>query len=124
MYKIAIVGAGAVANIHGKAIKSLGNVSLVAVCDALQEKADDYAAKNECKPYINLEEMLDKEEIDVVILSLPTHLHADYVERCAVRGKQILLEKPIEMCLEDARKVVASRDKHGVKIMVGQVVRF
>jgi len=123
MFQIAIVGAGVVANFHAAAIKSQGN-SLCAVCDALQSKADEFAAKNECKPYTDLEEMLDRESIDAVILSLPTFLHADYVERCTARGKHVLCEKPMEMSLEDARKIVASRDRYGVKVMVAQVVRF
>ena len=128
MFQIAIVGAGVVANFHAAAIRSAAmkarGVCLRAVCDALQVKADEFAAKNECKPYTNPEEMLDKENIDVVILSIPTFLHADYVERCAARGKHVLCEKPMEMSRKDAERIVASRDRHGVKVMVAQVVRF
>jgi len=124
MTKVAIVGAGAVAGLHAKAVASLDGVTLCAVSDPLPGKADALAAAHGATTYRELDDMLDREEIDVVILSLPTFLHAEYVERCAARGINILCEKPIEMSLEDARKVVASAENHGVALMVAQVVRF
>ncbi|MDR1586384.1 MAG: Gfo/Idh/MocA family oxidoreductase [Treponema sp.] len=124
MHRIAIIGGGAVAHNHAKAVRKIKNAELAAVCDVLAEKADAFAKQYECKAYADLDEMLDKETADTLILAVPTFLHAEYTERCAARGRHILCEKPMEMSLGDAKKMAASRKKYGVKLMIAQVVRF
>jgi len=122
-FSMAIVGAGAVANMHAAAIVSVG-ARLTAVVDPIAEKADVLASRYGARVVPTLDELFAGELPDAAILSLPTFLHADYAEACAAKGIHILCEKPIEMSFEDAKRVAQSKKLHGVKLMVGQVVRF
>ena len=123
-YKVAIVGAGAVSNMHAAAVKNLENAELVAVVDVAQDKADAFSNLHGCPAFLNLEEMVDAVHPDVAILSVPTFLHLDYVERCGVLGIHVLCEKPIEMGLEKARELIQSANDHNIRLMVAQVLRF
>jgi len=123
-YKVAIIGAGAVAGLHAAAIKAVDCAGLVAIVDVLPEKAEAFGALHGCKPYSDLEEMLDAEKPDVAILAIPTFLHCEYVERCGLKGVHVLCEKPIEMNLDQARKLIDNAKKYNIGLMIGQVVRF
>ena len=123
-YKIAIVGAGAVANLHAGAIKALDCAELAAVVDVVHENAEAFGARHCCLPYSDLEIMLDVEKPDAVILAVPTFLHCEYVERCGAKGVNVLCEKPVEMDLGRARKLIKSAETYGISLMIAQVVRF
>jgi UDP-N-acetyl-2-amino-2-deoxyglucuronate dehydrogenase len=55
-----------------------------------------------------LETMLDDSSVDAVLILTPPNTHLELVERCARAGKHILLEKPLEITLERAERLVSS----------------
>ncbi|MBQ6197331.1 MAG: Gfo/Idh/MocA family oxidoreductase [Lachnospiraceae bacterium] len=124
MYRIAIVGAGAAAALHARAIQELDNAVLCAVCDSLPEAAERFANTWSCAPYTSPDELIRQEKPDVAILSVPVFLHGEYAERFAASGVHVLCEKPIEMDGERALRLIRARDEGGVKMMIGHVVRF
>lgn len=124
MYNIAAIGAGVVTNLHARAIEECENAKLVAVCDTVLEKAQDYASRFSCNAYDDFDAMITKEKIDVAIICLPVFLHAEYAQRCAQAGIHVLCEKPMEMDQAQARKILEARDRYGVKMMVAHCVRF
>ena len=68
------------------------------------------------KAYGNYEELIADPEIDAVYNPLPNHLHVPWSIRCAEAGKHVLCEKPIGLSVEEARGLIAARDRGGVKI--------
>ena len=123
-YRIAIIGAGAVGGLHAAAIKALDHAELIAIVDVLEEKASAFGALHGCKPYTDLETMIGEEKPDIAILAIPTFLHCEYVGRCGAKGVNVLCEKPVEMDLGQARKLIQSAKDHKINLMVAQVVRF
>ena len=124
MYRIAIIGAGAAAALHARAIKEMEQAELAAVCDVFPEAAERLAKTWSCAAYTDPDELLRKDKPDVAILSVPVFLHGEYAERFAAAGVHVLCEKPIETDGERALRLIRARDESGVKMMIGHVVRF
>lgn len=75
------------------------------------------------KAYGSYEALLADPEIDAVYNPLPNHLHVPWSIRAAEAGKHVLCEKPVGLNAEDARRLLAARDRHGVKIQEAFMVR-
>lgn len=92
--KSAIVGCGSVAQVHAKSIEKSEDAYIVAVADCVVEKADKMAAEYRAKAYSNLEEMLEKEEIDVLHICTPHYLHTPMAISALKKGIHVFMEKP------------------------------
>ncbi len=68
------------------------------------------------KAYGSYEALLADPDIDAIYNPLPNHLHVPWSIRAAEAGKHVLCEKPIALSAEEARTLIAARDKAGVKI--------
>jgi predicted dehydrogenase len=75
------------------------------------------------RAYGSYEELLDDDEIEAVYIPLPNHMHVPWSIRAAERGKHVLCEKPIALSADEARQLLAVRDKTGVKIGEAFMVR-
>lgn len=75
------------------------------------------------RAYGSYEKLLDDDEIEAVYIPLPNHMHVPWSIRAAERGKHVLCEKPIALSADEARKLVAVRDKTGVQIGEAFMVR-
>ncbi len=68
------------------------------------------------KAYGSYEELLADAEIEAIYNPLPNHLHVPWSIKAAEAGKHVLCEKPIALNAEEARTLLAVRDRSGVKI--------
>ena len=68
------------------------------------------------KAYGSYEELLADPGIDAIYNPLPNHLHVPWSIRAAEAGKHVLCEKPIGLSADEARTLIAARDRAGVKI--------
>ncbi len=109
---------------HAAAIKALDNAALSAVVDINEKAAKSLAEENSCNAYTELEDMFRQEEVDAVIICLPTFLHEEYVKKCAQHKVAILCEKPVEMTVEATERILKAVKEADVIFMVAQVVRF
>jgi predicted dehydrogenase len=125
MHKIAIIGAGMISNSHAKAISNIADAELIAVCDIKESSAKNLALKNGCVFYTDIETMLKKEnDIEIVIIAVPTFLHNEVVSKCAKYKKHILCEKPLELTVKKTENLLESVHDANVIFMTAQVVRF
>ena len=85
-YRIAIVGVGAIAGMHAKAIADIPGAKLVAASCRTQEKGDKFAAQYKCNWYADTVAMLDKEKPDVISICTPSGAHLDPTLEAAKRG--------------------------------------
>lgn len=119
-----VVGCGRIAKNHLEAIAAIPEARLVAVCDndadALRRATERYA----CPGYGNHRDMLTNPEIDVVNICTPSGWHARIAIDAMTAGKHVLVEKPMAMSLTEADAMVATADKHGVKLGVMHQNRF
>ena len=122
MYKVALVGVGGISGAHIPAWEDMENAELVALCDIRPERTESFAETKHI--YTDFEEMLEKEEFDILDICLPTYLHADYAVKAMEHGKHVICEKPISMNKEDVDRVYSTAEKNNVKFMVAHVLRF
>ena len=121
MLKVGVVGVGGISGAHIPAWEEIKEVELVALCDIRQERLDNYPAK---RHYNDFKEMLEKEELDILDICLPTYLHADYAIMAMEKGINVICEKPISLKEEDIERVYSTAKKNNVKFMIAQVLRF
>ena len=75
------------------------------------------------KAFGSYEELLADEDIDAIYNPLPNHLHVPWSIKAAERGKHVLCEKPIALSADEARQLLAVRDRTGVKMQEAFMVR-
>jgi len=97
----------------------------VATVDARTELAEAAAKKWGAERwYSSVDEALADDDIQVVDLCLPHHLHAPIAMQSAAAGKHIFVEKPIANTLDEADQMIAACRKAGVLLMVDQTKRY
>lgn len=69
-------------------------------------------------------QLLARDDIDVVGIYSPDHLHMEHVEAALAAGKHVICTKPMVVSLEQARRVVQLVRRSGRKFLVGQTCRF
>ena len=90
----AIIGCGGIAQVHAKVLSELETSEFVACADIRFERAEKMANTYNLKAYSSMEELLEKEEIDVVHLCTPHYLHTPMAEYAAKKGIKVFTEKP------------------------------
>jgi hypothetical protein len=124
--RIGLIGAGHVCRIgHGPGIRADGRAYIAAISDPDEHNRKLFAKKFGVEGiYSDHREMLEKEDLDAVIISSPPWAHAQHVKDCAGKGLPMLCEKPMATTLEDCRTIIDAGKSHGVYIMMGHCKRF
>jgi UDP-N-acetyl-2-amino-2-deoxyglucuronate dehydrogenase len=124
LHGFAIVGCGVIAPSHARAIQGLPNARLVAAVDVIEDRARLLTAKFGGEPSNELERVLARPDVDVVSVCVPSGLHAEVGCQAATAGKHVLVEKPIEITLEAADRLIAAAKGAGVKLSVMSQYRY
>lgn len=122
--KLGIIGLGFIGQLHLKHGLKLANATVEAVADtspkALQ-RARELGVK---KVFVDYADMLADSQVDAVLISLPTHLHLKCARQAAEAKKDIFLEKPIAITVEEAKEVIEVAERNSVRLMLGYPLRF
>ncbi len=124
IFGFGVVGCGVIAPHHARAVASLGNARLVAATDVVAEKAQAYATTNGCDVAADLDALLARDDVDVVSVCVPSGLHAEVGVRVAGAGKHLVVEKPIDVSLAAADRLIAAVAGAGVSMTVISQHRF
>jgi UDP-N-acetyl-2-amino-2-deoxyglucuronate dehydrogenase len=122
--RFAIVGCGRIANRHAEHI--LNNGILVAVCDNVPERADDFAVKFKTKAYYSLEDLLknEKHQLDIISICTPNGLHAEHSIMSLEAGIHVLCEKPMAISFHDCGEMIKSAERNNKRLFVVKQNRF
>ncbi len=124
MINVGIIGSGFIGPAHIEALRRLGFVRVVALCDGsfarAQEKARQLNVPHACG---SVEELLAYPDLHVVHNCTPNHLHAEINRKILRAGKHVFSEKPLCMTPEEARELVALAEQAGVVHGVSFVYR-
>lgn len=126
MLKFGLVGCGRIAKRHSELLGygQIENASLVAVCDIDEEKAKKIGKQFNVPYYADMDDMMQKESIDVVSVLTESGYHARHVINLAKYGKHIVVEKPMALTLDDADAMIKACDENGCKLFVVKQNRF
>jgi len=122
--KLGLIGLGYMGKIHLKNCAKSEFIEPAAACDVSQKGCNYAQSVGVKRVYRTYEELLRNPEIDGVIISLPTHLHAQCAELVAEAGKNILLEKPLARNPAEGEKIIKACRKNDVKLLLGYHFRF
>jgi UDP-N-acetyl-2-amino-2-deoxyglucuronate dehydrogenase len=118
MPNFAIVGCGMIARFHIRALAEVPNTRVVALMDQVPGAAQKLAESSgvQCEPYTELRPMLERKDVDIVIVSTPSGAHMESAVAAAEAGKHVVVEKPLEVTVERCDQILAACDKNGVKL--------
>ena len=121
MLKIGLVGVGGISGAHIPAWNAMEDTTLTAICDIRPERMEPYPEPHH---YTSIDEMLEKEELDILDICLPTYLHVPTAVKAMKKGIHVLSEKPISLKEEDIELAYSTAKENNVCFMIAQVLRF
>ena len=123
--RVGLIGCGNIgARAHLPACTQIPETELVAVCDIIEERAQAAAERSCATAYTDYRQLLERKDVDVVIIALPNDLHAEATIAAAEAGKHVLCEKPMALTLGEADAMIEAARKAGVKLMIGHTRHF
>jgi UDP-N-acetyl-2-amino-2-deoxyglucuronate dehydrogenase len=119
-----IVGTGVIAALHAAAIRTLPDARLAAVTDVVPGAAGAFAAARGGAAEPDLDALLARPDVDVVCVCVPSGLHAEIGVRAARAGKHLAVEKPVDVTLAAADRLIEAARAAGVALTVISQHRF
>ncbi|MBQ8358068.1 MAG: Gfo/Idh/MocA family oxidoreductase [Clostridia bacterium] len=139
--KVGLVGLGGQGRAHAKALlqaqqKENYPCKLAAVCDVRPEQFETIEVEFNIKEsssvlgfknypcYTDVDEMIAKEKLDLVIIAIPTYLHCETAVKFLKAGIHVLCEKPMALDVEQCDEMIRVAKENGKQLMIGQCLRF
>lgn len=123
--KVAIIGTGTIANYHAHGLQTLANVEIAIAVDTQLESANKFAIKYNIKEVVSdAMSIIDRDDIDAVIIGTPNKFHCPYALEFLKYGKDVLLEKPMAMNSGEGNEIIETSKTTQQLVMVGHMWRF
>ncbi|SFN90154.1 Gfo/Idh/MocA family protein [Salegentibacter flavus] len=113
-----IIGTGSIASHHVKSLEEIENCELVAVCSSTTERAKIASERFGVPAYSNIDNFLLREDLDIVSVCTQSGNHMEPIIAAAMAGKHIITEKPLEVSLKRANRIISVCKSQGVKLSV------
>ncbi len=134
---LAVIGLKKMGGAHVRNLLAYGDVQIVAVCDvrgdlleATRQRVEaHYAAQREtasyrgCGAYNEYERVLERNDVDAVIVAVPDHWHAIISIAACRAGKDVYCEKPLSLTICEAREMVRAARRYGTVFQTGSQQR-
>ena len=121
--KFALLGTGFIGQVHAKNLASHPDIELVMVADWDAARAAEVASLYGVRAG-SVAEAINHDAIDSVLIATSTPSHAEFLAASAAAGKAVYCEKPIDLSLSKARRVVDEVARYDVPVTVGFNRRF
>jgi predicted dehydrogenase len=116
---LVLAGCGGIGRSHAAAIRALPNARLIAAVDIDEERARSFAERFGAETYaIDLGQVLDRDDVDAVVVTTANDLHASLTIQALEAGKHVLVQKPMALSLAEADDMIAAADRSGKQLMV------
>lgn len=122
--KLGIVGFGAMGKNHLRVAKELSNVDLVGIADKDPSIFKSLLIKSNIPTFECYEKMIKDCKPDCLIIAAPTKAHYSVASFALKSGIDVLIEKPISYCLEEAETLIDLALNNQCILTVGHVERF
>src|SRR5262245_29579628 len=97
------------------------DAEVVAVCD-IYEPYREFAARkigNSPEQFRDYRKLLDRKDIDAVVIATPDHWHALQMIHACQAGKDVYVEKPLSLCVAEGRRMVDAARRYQRVVQVG-----
>ncbi len=119
-----IIGCGTISKWHAEAAAATGKYDLIAVTDVRKESAERFAEQFHCMAVDSTEELLKRDDIEIISICTPSGFHATDAIKVANAGKHIIIEKPMAITYEQIDDILKACKDHNVKMQVISQMRF
>jgi predicted dehydrogenase len=121
--KVALVGCGNISRAHITAWNQYkDNAEIVSVVDTDKERAKEVSKKLNCKYSLDYKEIISN--VDAVDICTPHHLHHEQAKYALLKGKHVLLEKPMTNKISEAEELISLSEQMDNILMVAYVLRY
>lgn len=119
--RVGWIGCGGRGHYDISLFKRLPNVEVVAVADVYEPHArsGQQLAGSGCQAYGDFRKMLDRKDVDAVLVTVPDHWHAIPTVLACEAGKDVYVEKPMAHTIEEGRKMVNAARRHNRVVQLG-----
>ncbi|MES2262833.1 MAG: inositol 2-dehydrogenase [Pseudomonadota bacterium] len=124
MIRIAVLGAGRIGKIHAANVAANPYAKLVAVADPVEAAAQALATKLGCDASTDCAAVIDRDDVDAIVIGTPTDTHITYMLRAIRQGKAVLCEKPIDLDLGKSAEAAAEVQRLDGRVMLAFNRRF
>lgn len=128
--KYALIGCGRIAVNHIKACVE-NNIEIIALCDIDNSAIDNLILRsnlkesNSIKRYHDYKKMIEENtDLDIIAIATDSGIHAEIALYCIDKGYNVIIEKPMAMCIKDANEIVKKARENKVKVSVCHQNRF
>ncbi len=123
--KLGVVGLRNIGKGHIRRCTDLKGADIVAVADTLEDRLQEAKAEFGIDhTYTQAEDLFSHDDLDGVILAVPNHFHSPLAIAAMEASLHVLVEKPIAQNTDEARKMIAVRDRTGRTLMIGMNQRY
>jgi myo-inositol 2-dehydrogenase / D-chiro-inositol 1-dehydrogenase len=126
MVRYGIIGSGTMGREHILNLQLIPEARVVALADPHPASLTSAAALagGEVATYDDHRALLERDDVDVVVIATPNHTHAAVLADVFETDRHILVEKPLCTTIEDAKAVVAAADRHKGLLWVAMEYRY
>jgi len=121
--QVGVIGVGGrgtyVGNVFAEVGKADNSCQIVAVCDVYQKRVTENKTKLNCEGYLDYREIIQRGDIDAVIVATPDHWHARIALEALEKGKDVYLEKPMVHTIEEVKQILGAVRESKRVVQVG-----
>jgi predicted dehydrogenase len=121
---VGLIGCGGMGRGLGKQLLTVEGARLVGLADVSSEAVAAAGAELGAPGYPSAEALLERADLDAVVIASPGFLHRGQTELAAALGKHVFVEKPMATNTADCDAMTEAASRAGVTLMVGQVLRY
>lgn len=122
--RLALVGAGAIAQTYKLALPTVDEVTPVAVADVRRGAAEALAESLVCGVAESVEQLADPSRTDLVLIATPPNTHEELCGLFLRAGVPVMCEKPLSVDSASTRRIVALAENTGTLLTMGSKFRF
>ncbi|HEX2756382.1 MAG TPA: Gfo/Idh/MocA family oxidoreductase [Candidatus Limnocylindrales bacterium] len=111
---IGMLGSGFIGEFHTLGLRHVPNARVVANCSAGAERREAFARRFDSRPYDSIDAVCADPDVDLVVVSLPNHLHLDAVRAATEHGKAVACTKPLGRTAAEAAEMLRLASEAGV----------
>lgn len=123
--KVAIIGTGFIAEYHTRGLLGLADIEITVAVDTQIKSVKKFASKYNIKEIAtDTNSIVDRDDIDAVIIGTPNKFHAPYALKFLRKEKDVFIEKPLAMSSEEGKEIIGASKSTNQLVMVGHMWRF
>jgi predicted dehydrogenase len=123
LLKVGVLGLGKMGQLHLSNLVQMEGIKVLAVADKKKRNLK-IAEKYHIKPYNDYTKLLEQEDLDAVIISLPNFLRKESITLASEKQVNIFVDKPLAQNYQEAKQIIQRVESNGTRLMVGTNYRY